>query len=120
MLNIAKARTVGMPDGGGEPKTPLDYAEQLASIDGKQATAEHKRATARALDHKALVTPLQLLADHSQRSSDRFAQSIDQIASRGIDTFHRNADRAVDDFHRAEDRDSRERVARFAATRRPR
>ncbi|WP_157790598.1 hypothetical protein, partial [Bradyrhizobium japonicum] len=118
MLNIAKARTEGMPDGGPEPKTPLDYAEQLANIAETQATAEHKRASAEALRNKDRVTPLQLLADHAQRHADRFSQSIEQIASRGIETYHRNLDRRVDDFHRAEDRDSRERVARFAAARR--
>ncbi|MBR0747379.1 hypothetical protein JQ582_25930 [Bradyrhizobium japonicum] len=118
MLNIAKARTEGMPDGGPEPKTPLDYAEQLANIAETQATAEHKRASTEALRNKDRVTPLQLLADHAQRHADRFSQSIEQIASRSIETYHRNLDRRVDDFHRAEDRDSRERVARFAAARR--
>ncbi|MBR0741168.1 hypothetical protein JQ581_29975 [Bradyrhizobium liaoningense] len=118
LLNIAKARTEGMPEGGPEPKTPLDVEEQLASIDEKQATAEHKRATARNLDHRALVTPLQLLADHSSRNADRFGASVEQIANRGFEGMHRHLDRAVDDFHRRADRESRERVARFAAARR--
>ncbi|QOZ68880.1 hypothetical protein [Bradyrhizobium arachidis] len=120
LLNIAKAHTEGMPDGGPEPRTPLDYAQQVAEINETNATAEHKRASARSLDHKALVTPLQLLADHSQRNADRFGASIEQLANRSVDTFHRMADRAVDDFHRGQDRASRERVARFAAANRPR
>ncbi|WP_445215471.1 hypothetical protein ACKWRH_23615 [Bradyrhizobium sp. Pa8] len=120
LLNVAKARTEGMPEGGPDPKTPLDYAQQMAEINETNATAEHKRASARSLDHRALVTPLQLLADHSQRNADRFGASIEQLANRNVDTFHRMADRAVDDFHRGQDRASRERVARFAAANRPR
>ncbi|MEZ0036417.1 hypothetical protein ABIF68_006787 [Bradyrhizobium japonicum] len=118
ILNLAKARTEGMPDGGPEPKTPLDYAEQVANIRETNATADHKIASARALDHKALVTPLQLLADHSQRIADRFGASIEQLANRNVDTFHRMADRAADDFHRGQDRASRERLARLAVANR--
>jgi hypothetical protein len=107
LLNLAKARTEGAPDGGPEPKTPLDVAEQMARINETNATAEHKRASAHSLDHKALVTPLQLLADHSQRNADRFVTNINQIADRGVDHFHRMQDRA-----------SKERIARMAAQRR--
>lgn len=118
ILNVAKARTEGMPTGAPEPpKTPLDYAEQVANIEETQATAAHKRASARELEHRTRVSPLQLIAEHASRDKDRFASSIQQIATRAADTFHRAADRELEDFHRSQDRASRERQARFAAQR---
>jgi hypothetical protein len=108
ILNLAKARTEGMPTGAPEPpKGPLDLMQQMADIEETQATAEHKRASARDLDNKARISPLQLLADHSQRNADRFDTSL-----------HKLADRSIDHFHRKEDRDSKERIARLAAQRR--
>jgi hypothetical protein len=104
MLNIAKARTEGMPDGPPQPKSPLDIAQQLADINETNATAVHKRASANVLEHKALITPLQLLADHRQRNADRSASDFHQNADRLLDHFHRSADRAVDSFHRNKDR----------------
>lgn len=93
MLNVAKARTEGMPDAPLPPKSPLDMAQQLAEINETNATAVHKRASANVLEHKALISPLQLLADHAQRNADRT-----------VDSFHRSADRANDNFHRNADR----------------
>ena len=109
ILNIARARTEGMPEGQQlePPKGPLDQMEQMANINEKNATAEAKRASARSLDNKDRVTPLQLLAEHASRDAERFTQSL-----------HKIADRGVDHFHRIEDRDSKERIARFAAARR--
>jgi hypothetical protein len=93
VLNIAKARTEGMPDAPLPPKSSLDIAQQLADINETNATAAHKRASANSLDHKALLSPLQLLADHAQRGAERLT-----------DTSHRNADRALEHFHRNADR----------------
>jgi hypothetical protein len=94
MLNIAKARTEGLPKGGPPPpKGPLDIAQQIAEINETNATAAHKRASANTLDHKALLTPLQLLADHTQRNADRGLEHLHRTADRMADNFHRNADR---------------------------
>jgi hypothetical protein len=93
MLNVAKARTEGMPDAQAPPPGPLDIAQKLADINETNATAAHKRASANTLDHKALISPLQLLADHAQRNADRT-----------VDSFHRSADRASENFHRSADR----------------
>jgi hypothetical protein len=84
MLNVSKARTQGLPSIPPPPKTPLDVAQQLADINETNATAAHKRASANSLDHKALISPLQLLADHAQRNMDRH-----------VDTLHKNADRQM-------------------------
>ena len=94
MLNIAKARTEGMPDAQEPPPGPLDIAQQLADINETNATAAHKRASANTLDHKAILSPLQMIAEHAQRHADR-----------SIDNLHRNADRANDNFHRNADRE---------------
>lgn len=104
LLNVAKARTEGMPEAGAqpEPKTPLDYLEQAADIEEKQATADHKRASAEETRQRARVTPLQLLADHASRDADRFVTNINKIADRGFE-----------DFHRREDRTTQERIARM-------
>lgn len=93
MLNIAKARTEGTPAPSLPPKTPLDVAQQLADINETNATAFHKRAAATGIYHKALISPLQLLADHAQRNADRFTSSAHQNADRLVDHFHRTADR---------------------------
>jgi hypothetical protein len=93
MLNIAKARSEGSPDAAQPPKSPLDIAQQLADINETNATAAHKRASANTLDHKALISPLQLLADHAQRSADRTIDSLHRNADRATDSFHKNADR---------------------------
>jgi hypothetical protein len=71
----------------------LDIAQQLADINETNATAAHKRASANTLDHKALISPLQLLADHAQRSADRTIDSLHRNADRATDSFHKNADR---------------------------
>ena len=119
ILNIAKARTEGMPDGGPEPKTPLDYAEQIANIRETNATSEHKIASAQSLRNKDRVTPLQLLADYASRDADLFVTSIQKIADRSVEDFHRGMDRRADDYHRDADRAAQERIARLAAARRP-
>jgi hypothetical protein len=82
MLNVAKARTEGSPNAPEPPQSPLDVAERIANIRETNATALHKTASARKLDHQALLSPLELFAEHAQR----------------------NADRSHDDFHRREDR----------------
>jgi hypothetical protein len=102
ILNIAKARTEGMPDGPPPPKSPLDVAQQLADINETNATAAHKRASANQLDHKALLSPLQLLAQHAQQNADRSVTGQQQM----LDHFHRTADRTLDHFHRNADRDA--------------
>jgi hypothetical protein len=119
VLNIAKAQTEGMPNGPPPPKTPLDYQEQMANINETNATAEHKRASAHSLLEKSRISPLQLLAEHATRNAERFNASVETLADRSFDHFHRNVDRAVDDFHRGADRDAKERIARIAASRRP-
>jgi hypothetical protein len=93
VLNAAKARTEGLPAAPPPPKSPLDVAQQLADINETNATAQHKRASANSLDHRALITPLQLLADHAQKN-----------ANRAVDSFHQGADRAMEHFHRTQDR----------------
>jgi hypothetical protein len=102
ILNLAKAQTEGMPDGPPQPKSPIDIAEQLANINETNATAQHKRASADALDHKALMSPLQLLADHAQRNADR---SVSDFHS-SVDHLHKNQDRMMEDFHRSKDREA--------------
>ena len=77
------------------PKSPLDIAQQLADINETNATAAHKRASANTLDHKALLSPLQLLADHAQRNVDRQTDTSHRNADRMLEHFHRNADRQV-------------------------
>jgi hypothetical protein len=99
MLNVAKARTEGMPSAPLPPKSPLDTAQQLADINETNATAAHKRASANSLDHRALISPLQLLAEHAQR-----------IADRNTNSFHQNADRALEHFHRSADRQQRQQM----------
>ena len=91
--NVAKAQTEGLPGAPEPPKTPLDLAQQLANINETNATAAHKRASANSLDHKALLSPLQLMADHAQQNADRSLSSLHQTADRMVDHFHRNADR---------------------------
>jgi hypothetical protein len=95
MLNAAKARTEGQPGAPPPPKTPLDVAQQLADINETNATALHKRASATGMYHKALISPLQLLADHAQRGLDRSVESAHRNADRLTDTAHRNADRQM-------------------------
>jgi hypothetical protein len=104
LLNIAKARTEGMPQGQAQPKSPLDIAEQLANINETNATAAHKRASANTMDHKALLSPLQILAQHAQQTAQRDASNFHQTADRVVDHFHRTQDRAMEDFHRTRDR----------------
>jgi hypothetical protein len=101
ILNMAKARTEGAPEAGEPPKSPLDIAQQLAEINETNATAMHKRATSDVLQHKALLSPLQLLAEHAQRNADR---SVTDFHS-SIDHLHANADRVMEDFHRTKDRE---------------
>jgi hypothetical protein len=104
ILNVAKARTEGSPAPPPQPATPLQQAQQLADINETNATAQHKRASAEVLQHKALFQPLQTLADHAQ-----------QNATRSIDTMHQNADRMLDHFHQTADRASKEGIARMQA-----
>ena len=92
-LNSAKARTEGLPASPPPPQTPLDTAAQLADINETNATAMHKRASATALYHKALFTPLQTAADIAQKNASRFS-----------DNFHKSADRMVDSAHKSADR----------------
>jgi hypothetical protein len=80
MLNVAKARNEGAPTT--QPQSPLDVAEKVANIRETNATAMHKVASARKLDHQALMSPLELFAEHAQRNADRLT-----------DSAHRNADR---------------------------
>jgi hypothetical protein len=101
LLNLAKTSTEGAPEAGEPPKSDLDIAEQLADINEKNATAMHKRATSDALHHKALLSPLQLLAEHAQRQADRGVQDYHQ----SLDHLHKNADRLMEDFHRNKDRE---------------
>jgi hypothetical protein len=93
MLNVAKARTTGMPKDAPPVKTPLDVAQQLANINETNATAMHKRASAQNLYHGALITPLQMVAEHAQRNADRAVDSMHRHADRAMDSAHRNADR---------------------------
>jgi hypothetical protein len=92
-LNVAKARTEGMPAAPPQPQTPLQIAQQVADINETNATAMHKRASATSLYHKALVSPLQLLADHAQRNTDRLHDTAHKNADRLTDSSHKNADR---------------------------
>jgi hypothetical protein len=94
LLNLAKAHTQGSPGAPEPPKTPLDLAQQLADINETNATAQHKRAAAETMQHKALLSPLQIIADHAQRAADR-----------GVNDHHRTQDRLMEDFHRSRDRE---------------
>jgi hypothetical protein len=96
-LNIAKARTEGLPNAPEPPKSPLDVAQQLADINETNATAAHKRASASSLDHRTLMSPLQLIADHAQRNADRTIDALHRNADRTVDSYHRNADREQQD-----------------------
>jgi hypothetical protein len=100
MLNVAKARTQGMPAQPPEPLTQLDLAQKMADINETNATAQHKRAAAESLQHKALLSPLQLLGEHAQRNADRHGEVVDRV----LDHFHRQADRANESAHRHADR----------------
>jgi hypothetical protein len=95
MLNVAKARSEGMPDAPPPPQSPLDVAEKVANINETNATAMHKRAAATGLYHKALLSPLQTMADHAQQNADRYVAIVHGNADRSLDSFHRNADRQV-------------------------
>jgi hypothetical protein len=107
-LNFAKVRTEGQPGAPPPPKSPLDVAQQLADINETNATAMHKRASAQGIYHKALVSPLQLLADHAQRNADR-----------AVDSAHRNADRVQDALHRQMDRQAQQQFAQQQAVETP-
>jgi hypothetical protein len=107
MLNVAKARTEGQPDGPPTPPTPLDVAERIANINETNATAQHKRASASSLEHKALITPLQMMGEHAQRNADRDTNSMNGAIDRAVDSLHRVADRGLDHFHRSADREQK-------------
>jgi hypothetical protein len=104
MLNVSKARTQGMPSAPPSPQTPLDVAQKMADINETNATAQHKRAAAESLQHKALLSPLELLADHAQQNASRIADSEHRNIDRTLDHFHRSADRANESAHRHADR----------------
>jgi hypothetical protein len=109
LLNLAKARTEGMPNSEPpEQKGPLDLMQQIADIRETEATAEHKRASAQSLRAKDDLSPLQLLANHSQQSSERFSTNINKIADRGFEHFHRTRDRE----EKARDREAKLQAAR--------
>jgi hypothetical protein len=101
-------QTEGMPDGPPEPKGPLDLMEQLADINEKNATAEHKRASAQSLRNNDEMSPLQMLAEHSQRDAERFSTNINKLADRGFEHFHRTRDRE----EKARDREAQLQAAR--------
>jgi hypothetical protein len=65
----------------------------------------HKRATSNTIEHKALMSPLQLIAEHAQRNADRSVTDFHQDQNRAADFFHRSEDRALDHFHRMKDRE---------------
>jgi len=100
VLNTAKARTEGMPSAPPPPQTPLDIAQKLADINETNATAMHKRASSTALYHKALMTPLQMAAEHAQRGADRIIDHAHRNADRATETAHRNADRLTQQVQR--------------------
>jgi hypothetical protein len=78
----------------------LQTAQQVADINETNATAMHKRASAQSLYHKALLSPLELLADHAQQNADRHGEVVD----RTLNHLHRSADRANESSHRHLDR----------------
>jgi len=122
-LNMARVQTEGMPDGQPEQKGPLDIMQQIADIRETEATAVHKQASAKSLMEKDQMSPLQLLADHSQRNADRMTSTVEKIAERGFEHFHRTQDRDLDHFHRIKDREEqgKDRDAQLQAAReRPR
>jgi hypothetical protein len=93
MLNVAKARTEGMPAQPPPPQTPLDIAEKVANIRATNATAAHKMASVNKMDHDALMAPLELIAEHTQRSHDRMQSTMNLNADRQQEDRHRTADR---------------------------
>lgn len=109
MLNIARARTEGMPDAQQPQMSPLDVAQKLADINETNATAEHKRANAASMEQKAREAPIRLLADNAQREADRMMNSLERTKDRTVDTMHRNADRIVESRHRDADRQAQRR-----------
>jgi hypothetical protein len=108
LLNLARVQTEGQPQGGPEPKTPLDIAEQIANIRETEATAVHKQASARSLASKDQLSPMQTLAEHAQRNADRMTSTVEKIAERGFEHFHRNRDRE----EQARDREAKLQAAR--------
>jgi hypothetical protein len=78
------------------PKDQLDIAQQMAEIEEKSATAEHKRASARSMDLRDnVLTPLQQMADHAVKQRERFAASTEKMADRHFEGFQRSQDRAM-------------------------
>jgi len=115
-LNMAKAQTEGMPkqDTPPPPKTPLDIAEQMANIRETNATADHKLATSRNLDHKALMAPIELLSDLMDRGTNRGIDHMHRNVDRLHDNLHRNADRAMEQRERSADSEAAAEQAREA------
>jgi hypothetical protein len=99
-LNVAKAQAAVMPDAPPAAMSPLDTAEKIANINATNATAMHKRATAANIYHGALMSPLQMMADHAQKNADRSVA----IIQRNVDTAHQNADRLMSNQHQNADR----------------
>jgi hypothetical protein len=95
LLNLAKARTEGMPAQPPPPQTPLDIAEKVANIRATNATAAHKMASVNKMDHDALMAPLELIAGHIQQRDDRIHETLHKNADREQDDRHKNADREV-------------------------
>lgn len=82
MLNVAKARSEGMPDQGGQQQ-PQEYelppelqeAESMASIRDKHASAEQKSAQAYSTIQQANLAPIKLAQEARDRARDRDARS---------------------------------------------
>jgi hypothetical protein len=119
-LNMAKARTEGMPAAPPPPKSPLDVAQQMADINETNATAQHKRAAALSMHHDSAISSLDLLGDHLRQNMDRRLDSEHRDRDRRIEHLHRSADRALDHFHRTQDREMQASIAKQAAQNRPR
>ena len=111
VLNVAKAQTEGMPSGSPPPpKDTLDQLEQMASIKEKDATAQHKLATARSMDLKDnVLTPLQIMAENARTNRERFGASTEKMADRHFEGFHR----AVDQHLKAQDIAAKVTIARM-------
>ena len=104
LLNIAKARTEGMPQQPPPPLSPIDQAQKVADVNLTNATAAHKRAAATQLYGQHVMSPLQMIAEHAQQMADRNVDTLHQNADRLLQHSHQEADRALDHAHKNADR----------------
>ncbi|WP_204335909.1 hypothetical protein, partial [Klebsiella pneumoniae] len=79
MLNVAKARTEGVPDAPQQKDFELppeiQIAQAVADIHETLAGTQDKLAKARKTDTEAMLAPRQLAIESAHRSADRASRS---------------------------------------------